>query len=327
MRAKRVIACAVLAAAFSTAAYEAAAQATYPSRAVRMIIPFPPGGGTDLVARTLAQKLTETWGQPVIVDNRAGANGIIGTDLGAKSKPDGHTLLVVIATHAINPSLYRKLPYDTAADFAAVTLMAQYPFILTIHPSLPAKTVRELIALAKARPGQLSYASSGNGSGPHLGFELFKSMARIDVVHVPYKGSGPANVELIAGQVQAMFNNFIAAIPHIKTGKLRVLAVTSAKRSQVMLELPTLAESGFPGFDVTGWYALLAPSGTPQAIVAKVQADVAGALRVPAVNTRLSSEGAEPVGSTPDEFEKFLAAEIRKWTKVIKDANVTPQTP
>ncbi len=327
MSAKRVIACAVLAAAFSTAAYEAAAQATYPSRAVRMIIPFPPGGGTDLVARTLAQKLTETWGQPVIVDNRAGANGIIGTDLGAKSKPDGHTLLVVIATHAINPSLYRKLPYDTAADFAAVTLMAQYPFILTIHPSLPAKTVRELIALAKARPGQLSYASSGNGSGPHLGFELFKSMAKVDFVHVPYKGSGPANVDLISGQVQAMFNNFIAAIPHIKTGRLRVLAVTSAKRSQVMPELSTLAESGFPGFDVTGWYALLAPSGTPQAIVAKVQADVAGALRVPAVHTRLSSEGAEPVGSTPDEFEKFLAAEIRKWTKVIKAANVTPQTP
>ena len=327
MKLRRVFVGLGTAVAFVGPAHDAPAQSWYPARPVRMIIPFPPGGGTDLVARTLAQKLTETWGQPVIVDNRAGANGIIGTDLGAKSKPDGHTLLVVIATHAINPSLYRKLPYDTAADFAAVTLMAQYPFILTIHPSLPAKTVRELIALAKARPGQLSYASSGNGSGPHLGFELFKSMARIDVVHVPYKGSGPANVELIAGQVQAMFNNFIAAIPHIKTGKLRVLAVTSAKRSQVMLELPTLAESGFPGFDVTGWYALLAPSGTPQAIVAKVQADVAGALRVPAVNTRLSSEGAEPVGSTPDEFEKFLAAEIRKWTKVIKDANVTPQTP
>ena len=327
MKLRRVFVGLVTAVAFVGAAHDAPAQSWYPARPVRMIIPFPPGGGTDLVARTLAQKLTETWGQPVIVDNRAGANGIIGTDLGAKSKPDGHTLLVVIATHAINPSLYRKLPYDTAADFAAVTLMAQYPFILTIHPSLPAKTVRELIALAKARPGQLSYASSGNGSGPHLGFELFKIMAKVDFVHVPYKGSGPANVDLISGQVQAMFNNFIAAIPHIKTGKLRVLAVTSAKRSQVMLELPTLAESGFPGFDVTGWYALLAPSGTPQAIVAKVQADVAGALRVPAVHTRLSSEGAEPVGSTPDEFEKFLAAEIRKWTKVIKDANVTPQTP
>ena len=306
---------------------DALAQTNFPNRAVRIVIPSPPGGGTDLVSRTVAQKLTETWGQPVIVDNRPGANGIIATDFGAKSKPDGHTLLVVIAIHAINPSLYRNLPYDTATHFAPVSLMAQYPFILTIHPSLPAKNVRELIALAQARPGQLSYASSGNGSGPHLGFELFKSMARVDLVHVPYKGAGPANVDLIAGQVQAMFNNFAAAIAHIKSGRLRVLAVTSAKRSQLRPELPTLAESGFAGFDVTGWYAMLAPAGTPPAILAKVQTDVAGALRVPAVHTRLASEGAEPVGSTPEEFEKFLAVEIRKWAWVIKDANVAPQTP
>ncbi len=287
---------------------------------------FPPGGGTDIVSRTVAQKLSETWGQPVIVDNRGGANGIIGTDLGAKSKPDGYTLIVVIATHAINPLLYRKLPYDTAADFAPITLMAQFPFILTIHPSLPAKSVREFIALAKSRPGQLSYASSGNGSGPHLGFELFKSTAKVDVVHVPYKGAGPANIDLISGQVQAMFNNFLAPMPQLKAGRLRVLAVTSAKRSQAMPELPTMAESGLPGFDVTGWYALLAPAGTPQAIVSKVQTDVASALRVPAAHSRLSTEGAEPVGSTPEQFVKHLAAEIRKWAKVIKDANVTPET-
>ena len=327
MSPERAIACAALAAAIGAVASDAAAQASFPNRSVRIVIPSPPGGGTDLVTRTVAQKLTEAWGQPVIVDNRPGANGIIATDFGAKSKPDGHTLLVVLAIHAINPSLYRQLPYDTAAHFAPISLMAQYPFILTIHPSLPAKTVRELIALAQARPGQLSYASSGNGSGPHLGFELFKSMAKVDFVHVPYKGAGPSNVDLIAGQVQAMFNNFAAAMAHIKTGRLRVLAVTSAKRSQLRPELPTLAESGFPGFDVTGWYALLAPAGTSPAILAKIQADVSGALRVPAVHTRLASEGAEPVGSTAQEFEKFLAAEIRKWAKVIKDANVAPQMP
>jgi tripartite-type tricarboxylate transporter receptor subunit TctC len=316
---------AAIAAALLGTAYEAAAQSAYPNRAVRVIVPFPPGGGTDIISRTVAQKLNESWGQPVIVDNRGGANGIIGTDLGAKAKPDGYTLVIVIATHAINPSLYRKLPYDTAADFVPITLMAQYPFILTIHPSLPAKTVREFIALAKTKAGQLSYASSGNGSGPHLGFELFKSVARIDVVHVPYKGAGPANVDLISGQVQAMFNNFLAAMPQIKAGKLRVLAVTSDQRSPVMSELPTLAESGLPGFDVTGWYALLAPAGTPREIASKVQADAASALRVPAVHSRLSSEGAEPVGSTPEQLAKFLAAEIRKWSKVISDAKVTPE--
>jgi tripartite-type tricarboxylate transporter receptor subunit TctC len=320
-----VLAAAVLALAFLPGfAHEAFAQ-SYPTRAVRIIVPFPPGGGTDIISRTVAQKLNEQWGQPVVVDNRAGANGIIGTEAGAKAKPDGYTLLIVIATHAINPSLYRKLPYDTAADFAPVTLLAQYPFILTIHPSLPAHSVREFIALAKNKPGQLSYASSGNGSGPHLGFELFKSAAKIDVVHVPYKGAGPANIDLIAGQVQAMFNNFLAAMPQIKAGKLRVLAVTSEQRSPVMRQLPTMAESGLPGFDVTGWYALLAPSGTPQAIVTKIQNDVASALRAPAVHTRLAGEGADPVGSTPQQLAKLLVVETQKWAKVIRDAKVTPE--
>jgi tripartite-type tricarboxylate transporter receptor subunit TctC len=314
------------AASLLSVTHDAPAQSGYPARAVRVIVPFPPGGGTDIISRTVAQRLNEMWGQPVIIDNRGGANAIIGTDLGAKAKPDGYTLLVVIATHAINPSLYKKLPYDTAVDFAPITLMAQYPFILTIHPSLPARTVREFIALAKTKPGQLSYASSGNGSGPHLGFELFKSTAKIDVVHVPYKGAAPANVDLISGQVQAMFNNFLAAMPQIKGGKLRVVAVTSDKRSPVMPELPTLAESGLPGFDVTGWYALLAPAGTPRETVSKVQADVAGALRVPAVHSRLSNEGAEPVGSTPEQLATFLAAETQKWARVIREAKVAPET-
>ena len=298
----------------------------YPTRAVRIVVPFPPGGGTDIISRTIAQKLSESWSQPVVVDNRGGANGIIGTDLGAKSKPDGYTLLVVIATHAINPSLYKKLPYDTASDFAPITLMAQYPFIVTTHPSLPARNVKELIALARSRPGQLSYASSGNGSGPHLGFELFKSMAKIDAVHVPYKGAGPANVDLISGQVQIFLNNFLAAMPHIKSGRVKVLAVTSTKRSRAMPELPTVAESGLPGYEVIGWYALLAPAGTPQAILTKVHVDVGNALRVPNVYERLASEGAEPVASTPDAFAKFLNAEIKKWAKVVKDAGVTPES-
>ena len=303
-----------------------AAQALYPNRSVRIIVTAPPGGGTDIMSRMVAQKLSEVWHQPVVVDNRAGANGIIGTDLAAKSKPDGYTFVVVLATHAINPSLYRQLPYDSTADFAPVTLMAQYPFILTTHPSLPVKSVREFIALARARPGELSYASSGNGSGPQLGFELFKSVAKINVVHVPYKGAGPANVDLVAGQVHAMFNNFLAAMPQLKAGRLRVLAVTSAKRSKVMPELPTMAESGLPGFDVTGWYALLAPAGTSSASIAKVQADTSDVLNMPAVHSRLSGEGAEPLGSTPEQLTAFIAAEIRKWTNVIRDAKVTPET-
>jgi tripartite-type tricarboxylate transporter receptor subunit TctC len=315
-----------LASAFLLLATACAFAQSYPTRAVRIIVPFPPGGGTDIISRTVAQKLSETWSQPVVVENRGGANGIIGTDLGAKSKGDGYTLLVVIATHAINPSLYTKLPYDTGKDFAPVTLMAQYPFIITIHPSLPARNVKEFIALAKRRPGQLSYASSGNGSGPHLGFELFKTMANIDVVHVPYKGAGPANVDLIAGQVQVFLNNFLAAMPYIKSGRIRVLAVTSAERSQAMPELPTVAESGLPGYEVIGWYALLAPAGTPQAIITKVHADTAAALKVPAVHNRLTSEGAEPVGSPPEAFSKFLAAEIAKWARVAKAAKITPET-
>ncbi|MBX3664588.1 MAG: tripartite tricarboxylate transporter substrate binding protein [Burkholderiales bacterium] len=309
------------AAAALIAGHDAGAQ-NYPNRPVRMIVPYPAGGGTDIISRTVAQKLGEKWGQQVIVDNRGGANGIIGTDLAAKSKPDGYTLVVVIATQAINPALHPKLPYNTEADFAPVTLMAQYPFILTTHPSVPAKTVREFIALAKKRPGEMSYASSGNGSGPHLGFELFKSAAGINIVHVPYKGAGPANTELISGQVQAFFNNILAARPHLQSNRLRVLAATSARRSQAMPELPTLAESGLPGFDVTGWYALLAPAGTPAAIIGKVQADAAAALQIPEVASRLSSEGAEPVGSAPEQLAKFLQAETRKWAQVVKTANI-----
>lgn len=320
------IACHALLFVCAVSSAYAQTSAAYPGRAVRLVVPFSPGGGTDIISRTVGQKLTEVWGHPVIVDNRPGANGIIGTNAVAKSKPDGYTLGVVIANHAINPSLYSKLPYDTLRDFVPVTLMAQYPYIITVHPSVPAKSVRELISLAKARPGQLSYASSGNGSGPNLGMELFKSLAGVDIVHVPYKGASPANIDLIAGQVQAMFNNFLAAMPFIKSNRLRALAVTSAKRTAVMPDLPTVAESGFPGFDVKSWYAVIAPTGTPEAIVTKVQSDIAAALRVSTVHDRLTSEGAEPVGSTSEQFGALLQTEIRKWNKVIRDAKIKPES-
>ena len=294
----------------------------YPARPVRLVVPFPPGGGTDIVARTLAQKLSENFGQPVVVDNRAGANGIIGTDQAAKAKPDGYTVLIAIAVHAINPTLYARLPYDTRADLLPVSLLAQYPFVITVHPSVPAKGLRELIAFAKSRPNQLSYASSGNGSGPHLGMELFKTMTRIEMVHIPYKGSGAAMTDLVSGQVQVFLNNFLAGMPMIKAGRLRALAVTSAKRSHVMPELPTVAESGAPGYSVTGWYGMLVPAGTPAAIVTTLNEAVVKALRAKDVNDRLSGEAAVPVGSTPVQFAMHLETEITKWASVIKQAGV-----
>ena len=295
---------------------------TYPAKSVRIVVPFPPGGGTDVVARTVAQKMHETLGQTVVVDNRAGANGIIGTDLVAKAPADGYTVLVTIASHTINPTLYSKLPYDTLADLAPVSLLAEYPFVITVHPSVPAKTIKELIAFAKSRPGQLSYASSGNGSGPHLGMELFKSMAGIDMVHVPYKGAGQAMTDLISGQVQVFLNNFLAGMSMIKAGKLRALAVTSQKRAPVAPELPTVAEAGVPGYVVTGWYGMFVPAATPAPVVATLHAGAVKALRSQDVSARLSGEAAEIVGSSPREFADFLRAEITKWAGVIRKAKV-----
>jgi len=323
MRIESIVRCFLLFGfAAATAAAPYAAAQSYPTRPVRMVLPYPPGGGTDTISRLVAQKLSERWGQQVVVDNRPGANGIIGTELVARAKPDGYTVGVVIATQAINPALYPKLPYDTVKDFVPVTLMAQYPYILTVHSSVPAKSTSEFVALAKQRPGAMSYASSGNGSGPHLAFEFFKSKAGIDLVHVPYKGAGPANRELISGQVQAFFNNFLAARAHIESGRIRVLGVSSATRSQAMPDMPTIAESGVPGFDVTSWYSVIAPAGTPAAVVNKIQTDIAAVLRLPEVAARLSNDGAEPVGSSSAEFGRFLQAEIRKWSEVVKNAGI-----
>ena len=316
---------AILAAALF-AATSAAWTQSYPSRPVRVVVPYPPGGGTDLVARTIAQKMTETLGQPVVVDNRSGANGILGTDLVAKAKPDGYTVLVTIASHAINPTLYAKLPYDTATDLAPVSLLAEYPFVLTVHPTVPVKTAREFVAFVRARPHQLNYASSGNGSGPHLGMELLKTMAKLDMVHVPYKGAGQAMTDLISGQVEVFLNNFLAAGQMIKAGKLRALAVTGTKRSTAMPELPTFTEAAVPGYVVTGWYGMLVPAGTPPAVIAALQDGASKALKARDVNERLSNEAAEIVASTPPQFGAFIKAETDKWAGVIKKAGLKPET-
>ena len=294
---------------------------SYPNRPIRLVVPYPPGGGTDVIARTLAQKMNEVMGQPVIVDNRAGANGIIGSDAVAKAAPDGYTVLITLATHVINPALYAKLPYGPD-DHAPVTVLAEYPFVITVHPSLPVKNTRELVAFAKSRPGQLTFASSGNGSGPHLGMELFKSMAGIDMVHVPYKGAGQAMTDLLSGQVLVFLNNFLAGAQMIKAGRLRALAVTSRNRSNAAPDVPTVAESGVPGYEVSGWYAMMVPAATPAPVLRTLHEGTVRSLKSKEVSARLSAEAAEIIANTPQEFAAFLKSESDKWTAVIRKAKV-----
>jgi tripartite-type tricarboxylate transporter receptor subunit TctC len=294
---------------------------TYPHRPIRIVVPYPPGGGTDVVARTLAQKMTELMGQQVLVDNRPGANGIIGSDAVAKAVPDGYTVLITLATHVINPALYAKLPYGPD-DHAPVTVLAEYPFVITVHPSLPVKNIKEFVAFAKSRPGQLTFASSGNGSGPHLGMELFKSMAGIDMVHVPYKGAGQAMSDLLSGQVPVFLNNFLAGAPMIKAGRLRALAVTSRKRSSAAPQVPTVAESGVPGYVVTGWYGMMVPAATPAPVVRALHEGTVKALKSKEVGGRLSGEAAEIIANTPQQFAAFLKTESEKWSAVIRKAKV-----
>jgi tripartite-type tricarboxylate transporter receptor subunit TctC len=297
-----------------------AAGATYPSRPIRIVVPFGAGGPSDVMARTLAQKLTQDLGQPVIVDNRTGAAGIIGADFVAKSAPDGYTLLMAQVGDAISMSLYSKLPYNFEKDFAPITQAGLTPFILVTHPSVPAKNMQELIALAKARPGSLSFGSSGAGTASHLAGELLKSMAGIDIVHVPYKGQAPATSDLLGGQIPMMFNNPITSLSHIKAGKMRALAVSTAKRFSQLPEVPTVAESGLPGFDVGFWLGALAPAGTPQPIIERLNAGMVKALRDPEVIERLAALGVEIIGNTPDEFARIIRADVVKWGKVVKDA-------
>jgi tripartite-type tricarboxylate transporter receptor subunit TctC len=304
--------------ALSAIAVQAHAQ-PYPSQPIKMIVPFTAGGTTDILARTIGQKLSEAWRQPVIVENRPGAGGNIGADVVAKAKPDGYTILMgTIGTQSINSSLYAKMPYDAAKDFAPVTLVAMVPNVLVVNPAVNAKTVRELVALAKAKPGELNFASSSTGGSPHLSGEMFKQMTGADIVHVPYKGSAPAITDLLGGQVSLMFDNLPSALPQVKAGKLRALAVTSARRSQAAPDIPTLAESGVPGYEVDSWFGILAPAGTPKEIVNQLNAEIVRILKIPQVRERLLEQGAEPVGDTPEHFADHIRNETVKWARVVK---------
>ena len=309
---------AIAAALLSTAAF---AQ-TYPAKTVRIVVGYPPGGPTDVIARTVAQKLTIALGQQVIVDNRPGASGMIGAEQVVKAAPDGYTLLTVPITYAVTPSVYPKMPYDAEKDLAPVALVASSPFILVVHPTLPVKTVKELIALAKSRPGQINYASASTGGMPHLAGELFNMMTGVKLTHIPYKGAAPATVDLLAGQVSLMFNNMLSAMPLVKANKLRAVAVTSLKRSAAIPELPTIAET-VKGFEASGWYGAFAPAATPKDIIAKLNAEINKLMRLPDVAQRLAGDGVEAASMTPAEFGTYLHSEIAKWGKVVKISGTT----
>jgi tripartite-type tricarboxylate transporter receptor subunit TctC len=301
-------------------AWPASAAEAYPDKPIRLIVPQPPGGTSDILARVLALKLAENLRQQIIIDNRAGASGTIGTDLAAKSPPDGYTLVLVYTTHATTPGIYGKLPYDPVADFAPITLAAAAPLLLVVHPKIPVTSVKELIAYAKTRPGELNFCSAGNGSGSHLAGELFNTMTGVKLTHIPYKGSGLAITELIGGQVQLMFAGIVPIDPHVKSGRVRSIAVSSAKRSVAIPQVPTIAESGLPGFEVVGWYGVLAPARTPHPIVVRLHNELVKILQTQDIRDRLLSEGAEPVGNTPAEFTAFIKTDIGRWAKVIKAA-------
>jgi tripartite-type tricarboxylate transporter receptor subunit TctC len=292
---------------------------TYPAKPIRMIVPFPPGGATDIVGRLIAQKMADPMGQQVIVDNRSGAGGTIGSDIAAKAPPDGYTLLLgTSSTHAIAPSLYSKLPYDPVRDFTPVTLVATATILLAVHPSIPARNVKELIALAKRQPNALSFASSGNGGISHLVGEHFKSVAGIQMLHVPYKGDTPALVDLASGQVSLMFGTAVSFLPYVKTGRLNALAVTNPKRSPVVPNVPTIAESGLPGFEALQWFGIYVPTGTPREIVSRLNAEIAKILRLPDIRERFSTLGADIVGESAENFAAFQRREVAKWTKIVQ---------
>jgi tripartite-type tricarboxylate transporter receptor subunit TctC len=298
----------------------------YPVRPIRFVVPFTPGGSTDIVARVMAQKLSEVLGRQIVIDNRAGAAGNIAMELVAKSTPDGYTLVMGhIGTLCVNPSLYRKLPYDPVKDFAPISLVALVPNMLVVHPSLPPKSVPELIAYTKARPGQLNYGSTGPGGTPHLSVEYFKMMAGVDIVQIPYKGAAPMVTDLIGGQLSLTITGIPALLPHARTGKLRALAVTAARRLALLPELPTIGEAALPGYEAVGWYGVLAPAGTAREIVAKLNASIAASVRHHDTSERLAAEGAEPAANTPEEFSAFIGSEMARWSKVIKAAGIAAE--
>lgn len=321
---KAILRAAVLA-ALACAATTAAAQA-YPAKPIRFIVPFPAGGGADLWARVISGKLGEMWGQTFVIDNRPGASGIIGAELGAKAPPDGHTLILgTTGSHSTNAVMFKKLPYDPLKDFSPVTNFVDTPFMLVVHPSVPATTVAQLVRIAKARPRELTFASFGTGSSAHFVGELFKTVAKVDLLHVPYKGGPPALNDLVGGHVATMFNSLPAVVPQVQAGRLRGLAVASPRRAKGAPDVPTFAEAGFPGVEGGSWYGVLVPARTPEAIVAKLHADISGLLKLPDIEKRMAMEGGDPIGNTPQQFAEQIRADIAKYTKVAQDAGLKPE--
>jgi tripartite-type tricarboxylate transporter receptor subunit TctC len=296
----------------------------YPAKAIRLIVPFPPGGGNDTIARMMGQKLAPALGQQIVVDNRPGAGGTIGAEQAAKAPADGYTLFLAgVASHGINPNLQKKLPYDPLRDFAGVSLIASAPLLVVVHPSLPVTSVKQLVALAKSRPGAINFASNGNGSSSHLAGELFKMMTGTDMVHIPYKGLTPALTDLLSGQVQLAFTSAVAMLPQVKAGRLRAIAMTGATRSQAIPEIPTVAEAGVPGYETGSWYGIVAPARTPRPIVERLSREVGAATRSPEISTRLVDEAVIPIGSSPDEFDAHIKRELARWAKVIARAKIS----
>jgi tripartite-type tricarboxylate transporter receptor subunit TctC len=314
----------MVALALTLAAGAAAAQ-TYPTKAVRLVVPFLAGGSTDIVGRTVAQKLSEMWGQQAFVDNRPGGGTTIGTDMVAKAAPDGYTLLVTPAPFTINPSLLTKLPYDALTDFAPITLINTTPLVMVVNPGVPAKNVKELIALAKSKPGKLNFGSSGTGGSNHLAGELFDAMAGVKMVHIPYKGNAGALTDIVGGHLDVVYNGITSAVALVRGGKLRALAVTSLQRSAALPDVPTLDESGLKGFEAVAWNGLTAPAKTPREVIMKINADVIKIVNSPELKERLKADGSDPVGNSPEQYAAFLRNEIAKWAKVIKFANVKPE--
>jgi len=316
------IICALLAAAPSAAL----AQGGYPSKPVRVVVPSSAGGGTDIVARIIAPRLTERLGQQIVIENRPGAGTMIGIEVAAKSPPDGYTVLVAPSTLALNAVVFKKVPYDAARDFAPITQLVSSTSILTVHPSVPVRTVKELIAFARSRPGQMNYASAGTGTYPHMTMELFNSSAGgLKMVHIPYKGTAPAMIDLLAGHVSVMASTILTGMPQIRAGRLRPLGITSLKRSAAAPEIPTVAESGLPGFESVQWYGAAAPAQTPKEIVARLHTEMVRVLQVPEVKERFIADGTDPVGNSPEEFGRYIRDEIVKWTKVARDAGMKPE--
>ncbi len=309
----------------AAALQEAPAQGTFPSRPLRVVVPGPAGTGFDTTARLMAPGLSERLGRQVVVENRAGAGTMIGNDFVAKSPPDGYTLLMAASALAIQPALYKKMPYDSIRDFAPITLAVSVPNVILVHPSVPARSVKEMIALARARPGEVLYGSAGTGANSHLTLELFASMAQIRLVHVPYKGATPGMIDLLGGRVAIMSLPVGDAVPHARAGKLRALGVTSAHRISAAPEIPTIAEAGLPGYESVNWFGLLAPAGTPQEIIARLYRESVAVLRSPSVNERIAADSIEVVGNTPDEFAAFIKSETGKWAAVVKNAGITPE--